>query len=173
MKQWEPSVYFKAFRLLTRVQIVLGFVIFLYNFLSNHLGLEILVYFGWVVGAIGLVFNVLGLQELGKKGEAPMGKSFVDTTVLVDTGPYAVVRHPIYLGGALVVFGSVLISQHWLTLIFGALLLGWVPIIILKADKELVEKFGDDYERYMRKVPSVNFLLGIIRLQRGKRRRKT
>ena len=36
--------------------------------------------------------------------------------------------------------------------------------IALKADQELIEKFGDDYKRYMQEVPRMNFLLGLIRL---------
>ena len=39
-------------------------------------------------------------------------------------------------------------------------------LIALKADQELTEKFGDDYRRYMQKVPRVNFLVGLIRLLR-------
>jgi len=30
-------------------------------------------------------------------------------------------------------------------------------------------KFGDDYKRYMQKVPRMNFMLGIIRLLRRKK----
>lgn len=38
----------------------------------------------------------------------------------------------------------------------------------LKADQELIEKFGDDYRRYMQKVPRMNFFAGVIRLLRRK-----
>ena len=63
---------------------------------------------------------------------------------------------------------SILISQHWLAAIVG------VPIIVgtyyemVKAEKGLIIKFGDDYKRYMQKVPRMNFILGIIRLLRKK-----
>ena len=42
--------------------------------------------------------------------------------------------------------------------------------IALKADQELIEKFDDDYKRYMQKVPRINFLVGLIRLV-GRRNR--
>jgi hypothetical protein len=38
----------------------------------------------------------------------------------------------------------------------------------LKAGQELIEKFGDDYRRYMQKVPRMNFFAGVIRLLRRK-----
>ncbi len=166
MKQWEPSTYFKAFRLLARVQIIAGVIVFLYSLLVHgNLGIVTLAVVGWVVGLIGFVFQVLALQEFQKKGKASEGESFLLTTVLIDSGVYAVVRHPMYLGGVLMVFGSVLVSQHWLTLILGLPLFIWFPYVVLQEDKDLIEKFGNDYKHYIQKVPSVNFLLGIIRLQ--------
>jgi hypothetical protein len=34
---------------------------------------------------------------------------------------------------------------------------------VLKEEKNLIVKFGDDYERYKQRVPSMNLLLGVIR----------
>ncbi len=97
----------------------------------------------------------------------------MNTTVLVDSGTYAIVRHPMALGSILLMSASILISQHWLAAIVG------VPIIVrmyleeVKAEKGLLVKFGDDYKRYMQKVPRINFVLGVIRLlQRRKREKK-
>jgi protein-S-isoprenylcysteine O-methyltransferase Ste14 len=42
-------------------------------------------------------------------------------------------------------------------------------LIALKADQELTEKFGEDYERYMKKVPRMNFLAGFMRLVRRRK----
>ena len=55
-----------------------------------------------------------------RRGSVPKGKSFVHTTQLVDTGIYAVVRHPQYLGGILSIFvATVLFYPHWLFAILG------------------------------------------------------
>ena len=51
-----------------------------------------------------------------------------------------------------------------------------IPVIpltyidLIKADKDAIEKFGDDYKQYMQKVPRANFLLGIIRLIKRNRK---
>jgi len=134
--------------------------------------MEILLWVGWVVGLAGLIFFVLGLFELKKEGSAVEGESFLLTTTLVDSGVYAVVRHPEYLGSLLLVVGSVLISQHWLTLGLGLPLLVWFFVYVLpEEEKGLIEKFGDHYKRYRQNVPSINFLIGIIRLQKRTKRK--
>jgi protein-S-isoprenylcysteine O-methyltransferase Ste14 len=40
----------------------------------------------------------------------------------------------------------------------------------LKADRYAIEKFGEEYKRYMQTVPRINFLSGIIRFLRKKKR---
>ena len=171
MKQWGPSLFFRACRLLLRMQIILGLIIFCYNcFFQGYLGVMVLVYFGWLVGLAGLVFFILGSYELQKMGKSAEGMSFLLTTVLIDGGIYEVIRHPEYLGSILLVFGSILISQNWFTLVLGVLLLSWFfGYVLPEEDRHLIEKFGDDYKRYMQKVPRINLLLGIIRLLRKKR----
>lgn len=170
MKQWEPSLFFRVCRLLMRIQIILGLIIFCYNyFFQGYFGAIVLVYLGWVVGLAGLVFFTLGTYELQKMGKSAEGKSFLLTTVLIDSGIYAVIRHPEYLGSMLLVFGSILISQNWFIFVLGVLILLWFFIYVLpEEDKHLIDKFGDDYKRYMRKVPRINLLLGLIRLLRKK-----
>jgi protein-S-isoprenylcysteine O-methyltransferase Ste14 len=94
--------------------------------------------------------------------------SEIQTTVLVDSGVYAVVRHPQYLAGVLLSLALILTTQHWLIAIIGVVAMVLNYLIALKADQELIEKFGDDYKRYMDKVPRMNFLLGFIRLLQRK-----
>jgi protein-S-isoprenylcysteine O-methyltransferase Ste14 len=62
----------------------------------------------------------------------------------------------------------VLITQYWLS----ALL--FIPVAAgfywdsLRADRNLVEKFGGEYEVYMEKVSGMNPLKGILRKVSGK-----
>ena len=90
------------------------------------------------------------------------------TTRLVDTNLYAVVRHPQYLAGILLNFAIILLAQHWLILLLGAVSAALIWIDIQTADRNCLEKFGDDYRRYMQHVPQLNFIVGILRRARGK-----
>jgi len=102
------------------------------------------------------------------EGQAAEGKGIMDTTVVVESGTYGIVRHPQSLGAILTVCASVLISQHWLFALIG-IFIGWVtPKWIREEEESLLMKFGDAYKRYMDKVPSMNFVLGTIRLLRRK-----
>jgi len=128
-----------------------------------------LVIIGWIVCAGGMVLVMAPIVMFPRRGGVTKGKSFVDTARLVDTGIYAVVRHPQYTGGIIAIFlANLLLYPHWL---FGVLgVIGSVVIYLgcREEDKYLIEKFGDDYVDYMRRVPRMNFLAGVVRLIRNK-----
>jgi len=73
---------------------------------------------------------------------------------VVRSGPYAVVRHPLYTGLAIHSLGAILATGN---LIFtGGTLLVTLPIFVLRARAEerlLRAELGGDYERYAREVP--------------------
>ena len=78
---------------------------------------------GWVVLWISAAFGWLPILTFKKWGSVPKGQSYMKTTVLVDKGVYAIVRHPQYLAGILIAIGLTLVAQHWLV---GT----WVLIVI-------------------------------------------
>ena len=167
MKQWRRYVWpfvWGAWSVLIVLQIILSF------FLYNQAGLPVLRNIGWSTLAVSAVFGWLPILAFRKKGGVSKGKSYIQTTVLVDSGIYALVRHPQYLSGALINLALMLITQHGLIATIGVVAVVLNYFIALKADQELIEKFGDDYKRYMQRVSRLNFVAGIIRLiWRGKR----
>ena len=120
---------------------------------------------GWVVWAVGMVLVMMPIVMFPRRGGVPKGKSFVHTSRLVDTGIYAIVRHPQYLGGILSIFVTTLLFYpHWLFAILGipgAAILYWST---KEEEKRLIERFGSDYQAYMQRVPRMNLILGITRL---------
>jgi protein-S-isoprenylcysteine O-methyltransferase Ste14 len=132
---------------------------------ETYLPLEII---GWVTLVGGLVLVMAPMVMFPRRGGVAKGKSFIGTTRLVDSGFYAIVRHPQYTGGVIAIFLTTLLwYPHWL---FGVLGAAGTVVIYLgcrEEDKLLIKKFGDDYKGYMQRVPRMNFLLGSIRLLRS------
>lgn len=133
-----------------------------------YLSLRIPFYIGWIILATSLPFFFSPVLYLKTRGKPAEEKSLMDTTVVVETGTYGIVRHPQFLGAILTVCASIMISQHWLFALIGLLIVGVTPKWIREEEESLRLKFGDAYRQYMDKVPSINFVLGIIRLLRRK-----
>ena len=124
---------------------------------------------GWVFWAIGMVLVMAPIVMFPRRGGVAKGKSFVHTTRLVDTGIYAVVRHPQYLGGVLALFVTTLLwYPHWLFAVLG---IAGTIILYLSTkweEKRLVNQFGDEYREYMKRVPRMDLITGIFRWWRRK-----
>jgi protein-S-isoprenylcysteine O-methyltransferase Ste14 len=151
-------------------QIIVGIYL-----LSDVSQIGILAYIG--VGLYvfsGIVFGMLPVMEFRKKGDVKKGKSYIHTTKLVDTGIYSIVRHPQYVTFILWAIAGMLLFQHWIIIILGIPIIPLTYIDLIRADKDSIEKFGDDYKQYMKKVPRANFVIGIIRhLRRRNRKHQT
>ena len=133
--------------------------------LSEVTQITILAYIGVGIYVFsGIVFGMLPVIEFRKKGEVKKGKSYIYTTKLVDTGIYSIVRHPQYITFILWAFAGMLLFQHWIVILLGIPVIPLTYIDLINADKDSIDKFGDDYKAYMKKVPRANFLLGIIRV---------
>jgi protein-S-isoprenylcysteine O-methyltransferase Ste14 len=124
---------------------------------------------GWMVWAVGMVLVLAPIVLFPRRGGVAGGKSFVHTTRLVDTGIYALVRHPQYLGGILSIFvATPLLYPHWLFVVLG---IPGVAILYWSAceeEKMLVAQFGDEYRSYLQRVPRMDLVTGIFRLLRGR-----
>ena len=145
---------------LTITQIVLAFLL-------HQPGFEALEWVGWICLWISGIFGMLPVITFRRKGGVPDGESYTQTTILVDSGIYAIVRHP-QNGTAwlLINLGVMLIACHWTSLLLGSISMILVYADTFKADQYCIKKFGDQYRRYIERVPRVNFLAGILRRMR-------
>jgi protein-S-isoprenylcysteine O-methyltransferase Ste14 len=158
----HPYLLASVASVLTIAQIVLAFFL--------HIdGFEEFQWAGWICLWIGGIFGMLPIITFRRKGGVPKGESYTKTTVLVDTGIYAIVRHP-QNGTAwlLINLGVMLIARHWTSVVLGLTSMGFVYADTFKADQYCIIKFGDYYKRYMERVPRVNFMAGIIRHMQSK-----
>jgi protein-S-isoprenylcysteine O-methyltransferase Ste14 len=123
---------------------------------------------GWVILWISAVFGWLPVYTFKKWGNTK-GRGYVRTTVLVDRGIYAVVRHPQYLAGMLMGVSLFLIAQHWIVAILGLIVIISLYLGIHDEESSAIAKFGASYERYRESVPRINVVVGLIRLLRRRR----
>ena len=114
--KWKPTVkeiiLWSFLGILFIGQIVMCFLFY------NGAGLYVVLYLGCSIFAFSMVLGWLSRIAFEKKGRAPEGESFIRTSVVVESSIYAIVRHPMYLSFILLIISLVMISQHWLSLIF-------------------------------------------------------
>jgi len=163
MKQWIKG---RFLFLVASVLLVLAYLSLWV--LDNPAGIGELRYAGWIIFAIGFILIFLPMFVFRRKGKVKKENDWTKTSVLVDTGIYSVVRHPLYLGWLLMYVAIIFWSQHWLTIIVGVLGATCVYLISRQEEEHLIRKFGDKYKRYMCSVPRMNLLAGTLRLVRGK-----
>ncbi len=84
-----------------------------------------------------------------------MGKNLTDTVhvradaTLVTSGPYRWVRHPYYVSTALLIASVTLLTANWFIGLSGLVCLALLVLRTPKEEQKLIERFGDDYRRYM------------------------
>lgn len=116
----------------------------------------------WMLLAVGLGVYVAGMG-LAVAGRLALGSSYCPSSslgatlapdhLLVTSGPFAVVRHPMYLGLALAALGAVATSRTWSTVL-------WViqlPVLVVRARHEvelLARTFGEAWSGYAARVPA-------------------
>ena len=132
-------------------------------------GIDWLVYAGWALFAVSAVLGWLPIFLFYRRGRVPKRKSYIHTTQLVTSGLYAFVRHPQYLAGDFLAVAVMCITQHWATLAAGTIAIIGNRLSMVKADRGLVEKFGEPYREYMERVPRASLVLGFVRWIRRRR----
>jgi len=121
---------------------------------------------GIVLWCVGVVFAWVPIFQFKRQGGVARGESYVKTTVLVDTGVYAIVRHPQFISWPMFSVALMLITQHWLVVALGATSIALYGKDFRAVDALAIEKFGDAYRDYMDRVPGWNPLAGVWRWAR-------
>ena len=113
---------------------------------------------GFAVQASGLIVialavSVLDPLELAGVSQALQVKTVADPRrhdsagpALRVRGPYRWVRHPVYLGWILIVFGAPDMSTARLA--FACISTGYILVAIPWEERSMADAFGDDYRRY-------------------------
>ena len=152
----KEYIFTVIFTIALILQIILIFVI------KSELIFPILVYSGWILLIISLYFAIIPFFTLKKRGEVERGKSYVNTSKVVKNRVYAIIRHPQYSGRMLFSISITLWNPAWFNVLLSIIIIILTYRWTYAEDKSLIDKFGEEYENYKRKVPRLNPILGVI-----------
>lgn len=103
--------------------------------------------------ATGLGFAVAARIYLGSNWSGVV--TLKDDHTLIRSGPYGLVRHPIYTGVLLALLGSAVARGDWRGLLGLALIAAAFLRKIAIEERWLAEQFPADYARYRQDVPAL------------------
>jgi protein-S-isoprenylcysteine O-methyltransferase Ste14 len=102
---------------------------------------------GLVLFAVGLAFSIWARIHIGRNWGSPMSRK--NDPELVASGPYRLVRHPIYSGILIATIGTA-VALSWPWLIAVALASVYFVYSAIVEERNLTEQFPDTYPAYKR-----------------------
>ena len=104
----------------------------------------------------GMSFALWGRLALGKNYfvSTGFGAQLFEGHQLITSGPFAIVRNPMYSGFIMAAIGALLIYPTWTTLVFAC----FAPMISVRARREeaaLSAEFGEQWIEYCKRVPAL------------------
>ena len=99
---------------------------------------------GLAIALLGQVFRIYAAGFIFKNKQ------------LASNGPYALVRHPLYLGNVLILIGFIIASAN-LYVLLGAILffLIWYPAAIAYEDNKLESIFEDEWREWSKNIRAI------------------
>ena len=104
---------------------------------------------GGIILLAGILLLAVAIFRLGSNLTAVPYP--IDKGTLIETGPYRLVRHPMYCGGILMAFGWTLCVHSWLTLGYAIIMLVFFDIKSRREEKWLKAKYPG-YVAYQKRV---------------------
>ena len=139
------------------IAVAIGFVAFRFRqvLLSVEFG------FGWPLALLAAAFYGAGIAlELQYRRQISIGTllglpevSEERPDVLLDQGIYGKIRHPRYLGLLCEITGSAFLTNYLAVYMLVAAAIPLLYVTVLLEERELIQRFGDQYIEYMARVP--------------------
>jgi len=104
----------------------------------------------WILLFLSAYLAIAGFIMLKSMGRPSI--NFENTSVLVNTGLYKFIRHPLYLSILLFGTGVILKQAGIIQVCLGILNLAAIYVTARIEEKEMIAKFGGEYRDYMRQT---------------------
>lgn len=106
-----------------------------------------------MVFALGLAVFALGFL-LRVWSQMHLHYRLKEHKILTTTGPYAIVRNPIYIGNTLILVGTTLIAELvWFAPVMLLACMITYTLVVRYEEKHLSEKYGAPYREFLAAVP--------------------
>jgi protein-S-isoprenylcysteine O-methyltransferase Ste14 len=110
---------------------------------------------GWCMLCIGSILWIRSVLTFGVDNLSLLYVYYPEEGRIIDSGIYAVLRHPIYAGVLQVGIGLALLNGNANAITFAILLpLGFTGWVRLVEEKELINRFGQSYLDYREHIPA-------------------
>jgi methanethiol S-methyltransferase len=111
---------------------------------------------GALIGVAGLLVMGICIKKyfLSLSGLKSMFRT-IPAHQLMITGLHRYVRHPLYAGTFLAIWGMFVVVPYMSLLISNVIITGYTLLAIGYEEQKLVAEFGDDYLRYRKQVPRI------------------
>ncbi|NTU99253.1 isoprenylcysteine carboxylmethyltransferase family protein [Candidatus Falkowbacteria bacterium] len=115
-----------------------------FTFFGAPMGMDLAMTYGAILMTLGIILIALGWWSLYRQSKK---KSFAST------GPYAISRHPQYLGFILLLLGWFVGWPTIITVIFSPILIYKYIKAARTEEKDAITAFGSEYEKYRKNTP--------------------
>ena len=117
----------------------------------------IVYWLGLLMVIAGLAFAVWARAHLGRNWSGTV--TVKENHELVRSGPYGIVRHPIYTGLLLAILGTAIVVGEWRGLLALCFLTITFLLKLRREERFMEESFPDTYPSYRAQVPALIPLL--------------
>lgn len=128
------------------------------EFLRQFGGFLLILLYTWTAepGETWVVLLAIAVASLGAGMRAWAAGTVFKNEILATTGPYSLVRHPLYLGNILIFIGfSLLNNDPWAWLLTVSFLWFFYPPAITYEDGKLEELFGQEWRDWRERTPAL------------------
>jgi protein-S-isoprenylcysteine O-methyltransferase Ste14 len=142
---WPPIIYTSGFALAWALQTAAPWEAFdqALSVVPKGIGLGL--------AASGFLLDLAAMSALVRSQTAILPNAA--STALVSSGVYSLTRNPIYLGNTLLLIGfAIALRWSWLALVTPLTIVAVSRLAIMREEKHLEARFGDDWRAYAARV---------------------
>ena len=111
---------------------------------------------GLAIGILGVSIIVRVVETFGLDYAALIYLYYPEESHLVNHKIYSIVRNPLYMGLCVIAFGGLIFRSSFYSIVKFLMFIIFLNIHIrFVEDKELIERFGENFQKYRKNVPAL------------------